>query len=72
MSKKQELVMLSTMEAEYVAATHATKELLWLRHLIGEIFRPLNQPILYIKRKPYVTLINSGKYNKERVVRYAY
>ena len=28
--------------------------------------------ILYIKRKPYVTLINSGKYNKERVVRYAY
>ena len=28
--------------------------------------------ILYIKRKLYVTLINSGKYNKEKVVRYAY
>ena len=46
MLKKQELVTLSTMEAEYVAATHAAKELLWLRRLIGEIFRPLNQPIL--------------------------
>jgi len=46
MSKKQELVTLSTMEAEYVAATHAAKELLWLRRLLGEIFRPLNHPIL--------------------------
>ena len=46
MLKKQELVTLSTMEAEYVAATHAAKELLWLQRLIGEIFRPLNQPIL--------------------------
>jgi hypothetical protein len=27
MSKKQELVTLSTTEAEYVAATHAAKEL---------------------------------------------
>ena len=30
-SKKQELIMLSTAESEYVAATHATKEALWLR-----------------------------------------
>src|SRR5271155_4142035 len=46
MSKKQELVTLSTMEAEYVASTHAAKELLWLRRLIGDIFRSLRQPIL--------------------------
>ena len=46
MSKKQELVTLSTMEGEYVAATHAAKELLWLRHLIGDVFRLLRQPIL--------------------------
>src|SRR5271156_6102933 len=37
-SKKQELVMLSTMEAEYITATHATKEAMWLCHLIGEIW----------------------------------
>ena len=29
--KKQELVTLSTMEAEYVAQTHAAKEAVWLR-----------------------------------------
>ena len=30
-SKKQELVTSSTAESEYVAATHASKEALWLR-----------------------------------------
>lgn len=29
-SKKQELVTLSTTEAKYIAATHATKEAIWL------------------------------------------
>jgi hypothetical protein len=29
-SKKQELVTLSTTEAEYITATHASKEALWL------------------------------------------
>ena len=37
-SKKQELVTLSTTEAEYVAATHAAKEAIWLQQLIREIF----------------------------------
>ena len=39
---------------------------------IMEVLRVGLEKILYIKRKPYVTLINSGKYNKERVVHYAY
>jgi len=30
-SKKQELVTLSTAEAEYVATTHAAKEAIWLQ-----------------------------------------
>ena len=36
-SKKQELVTLSTAEAEYVAVTHASKEAIWLRCLIGNL-----------------------------------
>jgi len=35
---KQELVTLSTAEAEYIAAMHATKECIWLRCLIGKLF----------------------------------
>ena len=36
-SKKQELVTLSTVEVEYVAATHFSKEAIWLRRLIGDL-----------------------------------
>ena len=36
--RKQELVTLSTAEAEYVAATHIAKEAIWLRKLIGKLF----------------------------------
>ena len=59
-SKKQELVTLSTMEAEYVGATHAVKELFWFRQLIGEIFRPLLHPIvLHLDNQSAIMLANS-------------
>ncbi len=37
-TKKQEIVSLSTTESEYIAATYAAKEALWLRSLIFQIF----------------------------------
>ena len=43
-SKKQELVTLSTTEAEYVAATHAAKEGIWLHHLVRDVFCLLSHP----------------------------
>ena len=43
-SKKQELVTLSMMEAEYVTITHAAKEGLWLRILFSEVFALINKP----------------------------
>lgn len=59
-SKKQELVTLSTMEAEYVGATHAAKELIWFRNLIGEIFRPLGYPTtLHSDNQSAIALANS-------------
>jgi hypothetical protein len=43
-SKKQSIIALSTTEAEYIAGTHAAKEAIWLRLLIGEITSPLQLP----------------------------
>ena len=63
-SKKQELVTLSTTEAEYVAATHAAKEAIWIQQLIGEIFRPLTMPtILYSDSKSAIVLTKDGHYH---------
>ena len=44
-SKKQSTVALSSCETEYVAATMATQECLWLRRLIQEMVTTLDQPI---------------------------
>jgi len=40
-SKKQEIVLLSTTESEYVVATHRMKEALWLHNLLAEAFEPI-------------------------------
>jgi hypothetical protein len=50
-SKRQEIVSLSTTESEYVAATHATKEALWLRSFIGELFTPILEPTTLFSHK---------------------
>lgn len=43
-SKQQEIVALSTTEAEYVGYTHAAKEALWLQTFIGQIFGEFERP----------------------------
>jgi hypothetical protein len=59
-SKKQELVTLSTTEAKFVATTHAAKEIIWLRRLLGEIFRPLEYLImLYSDNQSSITLAHT-------------
>ena len=63
-SKKQELVTLSTAESEYVAATYAAKEALWLRRIINEIFQPLTKPItLYSDSQSAIALTKDGSYH---------
>ena len=63
-SKKQELVTLSTAESEYVAATYAAKEALWLRRLISEIYQPLTEPItLYSDSQSAIALTKDGSYH---------
>ena len=56
-SKKQKLVTLTTTKAEYVVATHAAKEAIWIRQLIGESFRPLMSPTtLFSDRKSAIAV----------------
>ena len=62
-SRKQELVTLSTAEAEYVAATHAAKEAIWLRRLIHELFPSLARPTtLYCDNQAALKLIKDDNY----------
>jgi hypothetical protein len=63
-SQKQELVTLSTAEAEYVAATHAEKEALWLQKLIHELFPSLIAPTpLYCDNQVAIKLIKDNNYH---------
>ena len=55
--QKQNIVALSSTEAEFIKLTHATKEALWLHHLITEIFQPLICPIkLYSDNQLAITI----------------
>ena len=63
-SKKQELVTLSTAEAEYVAQTHAAKEAIWLRRLLTDIFKSVDTPtILFSDSKSAIALAQDGHYH---------
>jgi len=63
-SKKQELVTLSTTEAEYVVATHVAKEAVWLRRLIGELFSTVAEPTtLFGDNQSAIALAHGGQYH---------
>lgn len=61
---RKSIDMLSLAESEYIAATHAAKEALWLRSLIGEIFQPLIKPItLHSDSQSAIALTKDGSYH---------
>ncbi|CDO77187.1 hypothetical protein BN946_scf184705.g12 [Trametes cinnabarina] len=63
-SKRQELISLSTTESEYVAVTHAAKEALWLRLLIGQVFAPFVDPLtLYSDNQSAIALARDNQYH---------
>ena len=63
-SKKQELVTLSTTEAEYVAATHAAKKAIWLRHLLTELFGSIDAPtVLFSNSKLAICLAHDSHFH---------
>ena len=63
-SKQQELIVLSTTEGEYVAATHAAKEALWLRSLISEVFGDnLDSTTLFSDNQSTIALSKDHQYH---------
>jgi hypothetical protein len=63
-SKRQEMVTLSTTESEYVAATHAAKEGLWLRSLLTQVFYPLRDPTtLFSDNQSAIALAKDHQYH---------
>ena len=54
---KENIVALSSTEAEFIALTHATKEALWLQNFITEVIQPLKSPIrLYSENQSAITI----------------
>jgi len=63
-SKKQSIVALSSTEAEYVAQTHAVKELLWLRTIIGELSSPFENPTtLHCDNQGAIVFVKDNKFH---------
>ena len=63
-SRKQSLVSLSTTESEYVAVTHASKEVLWIRVFLSDVFHPLMCPVLlYCGNMSAIAVANNDKYH---------
>jgi hypothetical protein len=63
-AKKQEIVSLSTMESEYIAATYATKEALWLHSLIYELFGiMLTATTLFSSNQSAIALTKEHQYH---------
>ena len=63
-AKRQEIVSLSTTESEYVAVTHASKEALWLRSLITQLFdNKLDPTPLFSDNKSAIALTKDHQYH---------
>lgn len=62
-SRKQSIVALSSTEAEYVSASEASKELLWLRQLMSDMSIPINETItMFEDNQGCIKIINSDKF----------
>ena len=47
-----------------MAATHAAKEVIWLKHFLSEVFRPINKPItLYRDSQSAIALTQDGSHH---------
>lgn len=63
-SKKQASVALSSTEAEYIAAAHASKEVVWLRRLLSELGQAPNAPTrLHIDNQSAIAIAKNPEFH---------
>ena len=61
-SKKQSVVAQSSTEAEYIALSHAGRELLWLRQLLRDLDIPVDEPTtVYEDNQSSIKLVESER-----------
>ena len=65
MSKLQNIVALSTTEAEYIAASHACKEAVWLKGLLGEFGRLQDNIRLLCDSQSAINLAKNPAYHSK-------
>ena len=62
-SKKQSLVALSSTEAEYIQATEATREAMWLRYLLADLGYPQGATPMYGDNKSTIALSHNSDFH---------
>jgi hypothetical protein len=63
-SKKQTSVALSSTEAEYIAAAHATKEVIWLRRLLTDLGLDLDSPTtLHVNNQSAIAIARNPEFH---------
>ena len=65
MSKLQDIVALSTTKAEYIVASHACKEAIWLRGLLREIGRLQNSVPVFCNSQTAIHLATNPVYHSK-------
>lgn len=64
-SERQKSVSLSTTESEYVAASNAVKELVWIKRMVNELAPgDLMSSILYVDNQSAIRLIKNPEFHK--------
>jgi hypothetical protein len=72
-SKLQKVVSLSTTDAEYVAATEASKEIIWLQRLMEELGKKQENNRLYCDSESVIHLAkNSSFHSKTKNIQLRY
>lgn len=63
-SQRQEVVALSTAEAEYIALFQGTKESVWLRRMMNELGLKQNCVPIFVDNQAAIKLANSNEHHK--------